>query len=80
MPGELLSDDCTPEEAAGLIRKTPANPAQIRPAALNLADVLQAAPCDPTFDPESWQRQWSEVEAELKSLTHANEVAEGRRR
>jgi hypothetical protein len=45
---------------------------------MNLADVLQAAPSDPTFDLESWQRQWSEVEAESKSLTRANDVAEGR--
>ena len=64
MPAEILKDDGTPEEAVKLIRTTPANPAQIRPATANLADVLQAAPSDPTFDLESWQRQWSEVQAE----------------
>jgi hypothetical protein len=80
MPAEVLREECTPEEAVGLIRRTPANPTQIRPATVNLADVLQAAPSDPTFDLASWQRQWSEVEAELKSVTYANDVAEGRRR
>jgi hypothetical protein len=78
MPAEVLRDGCTPEEAVELIRTTPANPTQIRPATVNLADVLQAAPSDPAFDWESWQRQWSEVEAEWNSLTRANDIAEGR--
>jgi hypothetical protein len=80
MPVEILKDDCTPEEAVKLIRMTPPNPTQISPATVNLADALQAAPSDPTFDLESWQCQWSEVEAELKSLARANDVAEGRLR
>jgi hypothetical protein len=78
MLGEGLTDDCTPEEAVGRIRRTPANPMQIRPSATDLADVLRAAPSDPTFNLESWQREWSEVEADSKSLTHVNEIAEGR--
>ena len=80
MPAETLTDDCTPEEAVELIRATPANPAQIRSAIVNLAEVLQAAPSDPAFDLESWQRRWAEVEADLKSLTRANDVIEGRSR
>jgi hypothetical protein len=79
MPAAMRKDDCTPEEAVALIRNMPANPAQIRPATQNLVEVLQSATSDPSFDLESWQRQWSAVEAELKSMTHANEVAEGRR-
>ena len=78
MTMEILKDDCTPEEAVKRIRMTPANPAQIRPATANLADALQAAPSDPAFDLESWQCQWSEAEAEIKSLARANDVAEGR--
>jgi hypothetical protein len=78
MPSEILRDDCTPDEAVEVIRTTPANPAQIRPATVNLADALQAAPSDPTFDLETWRRQWCEVEAELKCLTRANDAAEGR--
>jgi hypothetical protein len=78
MPAEALGDEHTLEETVEFIRATPANPTQIRPATMNLADVLPAAPSDPTFDLESWQRQWSEVEAERKGLTRANDVAEGR--
>lgn len=78
MPVELLKDDCTLEAAVALIRATPVNDAQIRPATGNLADLLQAAPADSTFHLESWRCQWSEVEAELKSLARADGVAEGR--
>ena len=78
MTMEILKDACTPEEAVELIRMTPANPAQIRPATATLADALQVAPADPTFDLESWQSQWSEAEAEIKSLARANDIAEGR--
>lgn len=78
MTVEILNDNCTLEEAAELIRATPVNHTQIRPATVNLSDMLRAAPADPTFDLESWQRQWAEVEAELKSLARANDVAEGR--
>jgi hypothetical protein len=80
MSAEVLRDDCTPVEAVEFIRRTPASSTQIRPATVNLADLLTVAPTDPTFDLESWQRQWSEVEALLQSLTHANDVAEGRGR
>jgi len=78
MPVQILKDDCTPEEAVKVIRMTPTNPAQIRPATVNLADALQAAASDPTFDLESWKCQWSEAEAELKSLARADDIAEGR--
>lgn len=80
MPAKNLTDDCTAEEAVELIRMMPANPAQIRASMGDLAETLQAAPSDPTFDLESWQCQWSEAEAELKSLARANDVAEGRAR
>ena len=78
MPMEILKDDCTPEEAVRVIRMTPTSPAQIRPATGDLAEALLAAPSDPTFDLDSWQCQWSKVEAEIKSLARANEIAEGR--
>ena len=54
MPVRILKGDCSPEEAVKLIRMTPTNPNQIRSATANLADALQAAPSDPTFDLESW--------------------------
>jgi hypothetical protein len=80
MPEEVPSDACTPEELVDFIRKTPPNPTQLRPATENLADLLKAAPSDPAFDLENWQRQWSEVEAEVNSLTRTNDVVEGRGR
>jgi len=80
MPAEVPSQDGTPEEVVEFIRTTPANATQIRSATESLAELLRTAPSDPTFDLESWQRQWSEVEQELKSLTRANDVAEGRGR
>ena len=80
MPAAVPSDDCTPEEIVEFIRKSPPNPTQIRSATANLGDLLMAAPTDPTFDLESWQRQWSEMEAELNSLARANDAAEGRGR
>ena len=71
-------ESVTPREAVTRIQVTAPNPAQVRPATANLADVLRAAPGDPCFDLESWNRQWSVVEAELKAITRANDVAEGR--
>ena len=80
MASAILKDNCTPEEAVAHIRKMAANPAQIRLATASLAAALRSAPADQSFDLESWQRQWSAVEAELTSLTRANDVAEGRKR
>ena len=77
MPMPVLKNDCTPEEAVARIRSMPANPAQLRPATVSLVEVLQSAQSEPSFDLESWQRQWSAVESELKSMTRANDVAEG---
>ena len=72
------SESVTPQEAVTRIQTTPPNPSQIRPATANLADVLRAAPDDPCFDLENWNRQWSIVEAESKAITRANDIAEGR--
>ena len=38
----------------------------------------QNAPDDPDFDLESWRQQWAAVEAEMKAITRANDMAEGR--
>jgi len=68
----------TLEEIVARIRATPPNPSSIRAATGNLADLLINSPDDPSFDLESWERQWSVVEAELKAITRADDVAEGR--
>jgi len=71
-------ESITPREAVTRIQATAPNPSQVRPASANLADVLNAAPGDPCFDQESWKRQWSIAEAELKAITRANDIAERR--
>jgi plasmid stability protein len=74
------SESITPREAVTRIQTTAPNPSLVRPATANLADVLGAESGDPCFDLESWKQQWSVVEAELKALARANNVAEGRGR
>lgn len=60
------------------IKATPPNPAAIRPASGSLAEALQNAPEDPDFDLETWTRQWEAVEAEMKAIDRADDIAEGR--
>ncbi len=60
------------------IKATPPNPAAIRPAAGSLAEALQNAPEDPDFDLETWTRQWDAIEAEMKAIDRADDIAEGR--
>jgi len=61
------------------IKATPPNPAAIRPATGSLAEALQNAPEDPDFDLETWTRQWAAIEAEIKAIDRADDIAEGRR-
>ena len=74
----IESESDTPLEVVARIRATAPNPSQFRPATADLADVLRAAPGDPCFDLENWNRQWSVIEAEMKAITRANDIAEGR--
>lgn len=79
LEGEAELDDFpTPEEVVAQIKATPPNPANIHPATESLADLLLNAPEDPDFDLESWNRDWARVEAEMKAITRANDLAEGR--
>ena len=76
---EAIESECaTPREIVTKIQATPPNPSQIRPATENLADLLRAAPGDPCFDLETWTRQWSAIEADMKAIARANDIAEGR--
>lgn len=75
----LEADDYpTPEEVVARIKATPPNSANIHPATESLAEALQNAPHDPDFDLETWTQQWAAVEAEMKAITRANDLAEGR--
>jgi hypothetical protein len=72
------SDELSLQALVERIRATPPNPSQIRPATGNLAEALRAVADDPSFDLETWKRDWSAIEAEMKAVTRANDIAEGR--
>jgi prevent-host-death family protein len=59
------------------IKATPPNPNNIHPATASLADLLRNAPQDPDFDLETWTRQWDAIEAEMKAIDRADDIAEG---
>jgi hypothetical protein len=67
-----------PEEIVARIKATPGNPNSLRPASGSLAEALRQAPNDPDFELTTWNRQWAAVEAELQTVTRANDLAEGR--
>jgi plasmid stability protein len=69
----------TPLEVVGRMQASKPNTDQIRPATASLATLLQASPDDPDFNLNDWQRQWAAVSSERAEITHANDVAEGRR-
>ena len=71
-------ESLTPLEAVAKVQATPPIPGQIRSATANLADLLSSPDGEPDLDPEVWRRQWSAVEADLKAVTRANDVSEGR--
>lgn len=69
----------TPEAVMAQVRALPPNPSSIIPAQGSLLEALQAGPEDPTFDLDTWNQQWTQVEAEMKALTTQNDIQEGRR-
>jgi prevent-host-death family protein len=79
-PAELEAIQNDPELIALVerIKATLPNPAAIRPATGSLAEALQNSPEDPYFDLEAWTRQWAAIEAEIKAIDRADDIAEGR--
>ncbi|HET6248844.1 MAG TPA: hypothetical protein VFE47_14195 [Tepidisphaeraceae bacterium] len=71
-------DELSLEELVKKIQAMPPNPASIRHATGDLAAALRAIPEDPNFDEEAWNRDWAAIEAEMKAVTRANDIAEGR--
>ena len=59
------------------IQATPPNPNNIHPATASLAELLQNAPPAPDFDLTTWTQQWQAVEAEIKAINRADDIAEG---
>ncbi|MFN8491666.1 MAG: hypothetical protein U0350_28970 [Caldilineaceae bacterium] len=77
--GDEDDDFPSPEEVVAQIKALgPTDPRYIRPATGSLAEALRNKPYDPDFDFDEWNRQWAEFEAELKAITRANDIAEGR--
>ncbi len=68
----------TPQQVVAKIQSTPPNAQSIRVASGSLADALRAAPSDPEFDLDQWNAEWAAVEAEMKTITRENDIAEGR--
>lgn len=66
------------EKLVAQIQIMPPNQASIRPAHGSLLEALQAGPNDPDFDQPAWEREWANVEAEMKAVTQANDIAERR--
>lgn len=65
------------------IQATPPNPAMIRPATGSLAEYLAESLAREVTDPEAfdqaeWDRAWDAIEQEMKAVTRANDIAEGR--
>jgi hypothetical protein len=72
------SKDDELEALVARIKTTPPNPASIRPATGSLIEALKNAPEDPDFDVEAWNREWAKIEAEIKAINRADDIAEGR--
>jgi plasmid stability protein len=68
----------SPEEVVARIQAAPPAPGSFRPASGSLADALRNAPDDPAFDLATWNQSWLNIEAEMRAMTRANSVAEGR--
>jgi hypothetical protein len=70
--------DASVEDIVARIQATPPNSDNIRPATGSLADALRGCGEEPNLDVTEWNRAYLAVEAEMKSVTRANELAEGR--
>lgn len=66
------------EEVVAKIKATPPNPGSIRPSRGSLAEALRSTSPDSDFDLAKWNREWAAVEAEMKAITLADDIAEGR--
>lgn len=72
-------DDSLPslEDVIKRIRSLPPGLVIEPTSGISLAEALRNAPEDPEFDEAEWTVQWQAVEAEMKAITRANDIAEG---
>lgn len=68
----------TLEQVVARIQSLPHNPAALRPAQGSLADALRNAPTDESFDLKEWQKEWAEVETEIREMTVLDDIRDGR--
>ncbi len=68
----------TLEKVVAEIKSMESNPANFCPATQSLADLLVNSPDDPSFDLKEWNREWAIAEAEIRAITQASDLAEGR--
>jgi hypothetical protein len=68
----------TPEEVVAKIQARRSQPISARTPSANLANLLGDSEIDPNFDQQKWRREWAAMEAEMKEMTKANNMAEGR--
>lgn len=73
------SSSPTPEDVVAQIKAKSPNSRSLRSSQGSLVAALRVAPDDPDFDLAQWNREWAVVEGEMKAVTRANDVAEGRR-
>ncbi|MEW5987633.1 MAG: hypothetical protein AB1791_13455 [Chloroflexota bacterium] len=81
---EILSDTInwqkesypTIEEVVAETKALPPNPAMISWASDSLAEWLRNTPDDEPFDPAEWQREWDQVETEMKAIEAADMLAD----
>ena len=64
------------EELVKRIGSTPSNPSSITEPRGTLADALAAQPEDPTFVLDEWERDWSDVERELRRIEMEDALAD----
>ncbi len=71
-------DTLNPQEVVAKIKATPPNPQNIHSATSSLLEALRNAPNSLDFELKTWEKNWSKVEREIKTITRANNIAEGR--
>ncbi|HEX6291403.1 MAG TPA: hypothetical protein VFZ66_19625 [Herpetosiphonaceae bacterium] len=74
---DIAAPSPTTDDIVARIKATPPNPQNIRPARGSLADALRDEPGNPDFDLDQWERDWAEVEAEMRAMTRTDNLAEG---
>ena len=78
-PDDAIDHEQAAQELQNLvknIRSHPSTPSAISEPRGSLAEVLAAQPEDPTFDLEQWDREWLNVERELKLVELEDAVAD----